>query len=439
MRWKGICAGLAAGVVAGLALGGVRVQGADGRTEVLVRQFFRPLAWLVRQIEQNYVEEVDRSTLLEGTYQGMIGKADPGGDYIPAEMTERYGPGADGTIPELGLTARFLPLKKAVVLDGTVPGRPAFQAGLLAGDYILKIGEATADEAVDTEGFRTSYDAVRALHGEVGTAVALTVLRVEDGAERQVELTRSLGPTPTVRAVDIVDAQAGIGYLALTQFNERTVGQLFAALTELEDRGARGALLDLRFNPGGPLDSAVMCADLLLSRGVILGARGRAGKEATQEAEEGSVVPEMKLALLVNGYTAGAAEVMAAALADNGRATLVGQQTPGRGSVRTALDCPYDGSTIRLAVARCLRPNREEIEGKGLQPDVEASIPPEDVAKLAAHLAGRLEPGPGTPQPDAEAEEPFADVQLEQAIEHMRDVLAGRPEAVGAAGAVEQG
>ena len=199
MRWKGICAGLAVGIAAGLALGAVRVRGDEGESRLMVKEFFEPLLWIVRQIDRYYVEDVDHDTLLMGAYQGMIARADPGGIYLPAEMTAQYGPGADGTIPELGLKARFLPLQKAVVIDGTIPGRPAFQAGLLTGDYVLKVGEAGGGEAVDTQEFRTIFDAARALHGDAGTTVVLTVVRPNAGLARDVEVTRRADSSPRAR------------------------------------------------------------------------------------------------------------------------------------------------------------------------------------------------------------------------------------------------
>ena len=375
MRLKGICAGLAVGIAAGLALSAVRVQGAEEYSELLAREFLRPLIWLVQQIEDYYVEDVRRETLLEGAYQGMVQQADPGGVYLPAAMTDRYGPRADETIPELGLNTHFLPLQKAVAIDGTIPGGPAFGAGLLTGDFILDIRQYTDEEAAETEDFDSCLDVVSALHGEPGTRVVLTVVRPGAGLEREVELTRASDQGASVQATEMLDEEAGIGYLALTHFDERTVGQLFTALSRLERRGARGAILDMRFNPGGALDSALMCADLLLDEGVLMGARSRDGKEITQEAERGDAFPDMRIVLLVNNRTADAAEVMVAALADNGRAGLAGQRTLGRGSLRTTFDCPHDGSTIRLAVARYLRPNGKEIENdeleeSGLAPDV---------------------------------------------------------------------
>ncbi|NLW50605.1 MAG: hypothetical protein GXY85_07135 [Candidatus Brocadiaceae bacterium] len=434
MRWKGICAGLVLGLAASLAVHAVYVRADESESELLVRQFFRPLTWLLDQIESYYVEDVDRSLLLEGAYQGMIEQVDPGGLYLPAEMTERYGRSAGGSVPELGLTARFLPLGKVVAIDGTIQGRPAFQEGLLTGDFIVKIRETPDGEELEAEDFRTTYDAVRALRGEPGTRVVLTVVR-PGRPEREVELTRALTPTPSVQAVQILDADPEIGYMALTHFDERTVGLISDGLAKLKDLGARSAVLDLRFNPGGPLDAALMCADLLLDEGVLLSARGRGDREVSQSAEPGDAFPDMKLALLVNVRTAEAAEMMAAALADNGRATLVGEPTLGRGSLRMDIRCPYDGSTIRLAVAHYVRPNGQEIErdredprSGGLTPDVAVELPPDDVRRLAAHLAGRAGPSrPPAPETAAEPQEPFVDVQLQRAVEHLRGALEPVP------------
>lgn len=445
MRWRGICLGLAVGMASGLALGAARVHGGeDDEADVLIREFFRPLAWFVTQVETNYVDEVDRRSLLQGAYQGMLSKADPASAYVPAAMTAQYGPDADGTVAELGMTVRLLPLRKTLVVDRAPPGGPAFQAGVRAGDYIIEIKEEGAEEATATEKLRTDYDALKALHGEPGSRVLLTIARVDEerrsGERKDVSLVRSSAGPRSVRGIELIEPESGIGYLALTDFSERTPSQLIAALRELQDFGARGVVVDLRFNAGGQLHGAVVCADELLDKGIILTARGRDGRTADQASEEADAFPGLKLVLLVNGYTAGAAEVLAGALADNNRAVLVGQKTRGLGSMQASLDCPYDGSTLKLAVARYVRPNGEAIEPDGIKPQVEVDVPPEDVQALTEQMAARLA-GPDEPfaapakAPSKEGEEPqeFRDVQLERAVEELRGRLTGTGAAVAAA------
>jgi len=252
-----------------------------------------------------------------------------------------------------------------LVIAAPFSGLPADQAGLKAGDVILEA------DGVSLQGLSLD-DAVARLRGEIGTTVRLTVYRPADDAQFQVEITRAKVEMPTVQSARYGD----VGYVRLFIFNDRATSSLEREIVSLEDQGAKALILDLRGNPGGLLDQAVSVSDLFLGDGVVVTQRSRDGQETVYRSTNGGPAEQIPLVVLIDGGSASASEVVAGALKDRGRATLIGQTSFGKGSVQHVHDLA-DGSQLHVTAALWFTPDGAAIQGKGLTPDV-AVVEPDD-------------------------------------------------------------
>lgn len=254
--------------------------------------------------------------------------------------------------------------------DGTIRLQPmadlaAERAGVRDGD-ILRAVDGTP---ITTE--MTPDDAVSLIRGPIGEAVRLTILREDSGETLDIEIIRERIETPTVEW-RILEEAPETGYITIHLFGERTPKELDRALEDLRGQGARQLVLDLRHNPGGLLDGAVAVASRFLSDGVVLFERKSDGSEETYRVGNAKRVLDWPVAVLVDGATASAAEIVAGALQDRSRASLVGEKTFGKGSVQLVHDLS-DGSSIHVTIAHWLTPNGHEINGVGLTPDLEVA------------------------------------------------------------------
>lgn len=244
------------------------------------------------------------------------------------------------------------------------PDSPAEQAGVREGDVLLAVdGERVTDEM--------TLDDMRAwLHGEVDTPVTLTLSRPPT-PPFELTITRAMIQVPSV-TWRVLDQATEIGYIHVTSFTERTEDEVGIALQELHRAGTAGAILDLRDNYGGLLDPAVGTASQFLSDGIVLYELSRDGQERSFPVRSGGVATDVPLVVLVNGGTASAAEVVAAALQDRGRAPLIGEPTFGKGSVQLIYEFS-DGSSLHVTTAIWLTPSQHQIQREGLTPDVYVS------------------------------------------------------------------
>jgi carboxyl-terminal processing protease len=264
------------------------------------------------------------------------------------------------------------------------PDFPAERAGVREGDVLLAVdGDPVTP--------RTSADDVSAwLHGEVGTAVTLTLSRPPT-PPFDLAITREEIQVPSV-AWRVLDEAPGTGYVHVEGFTERTGEEMKTALQELREAGVSSLVLDLRGNSGGLIDPAVATASQFLEDGVVLVELGRDGQERTFRVQRGGIATDVPLAVLVDGGTASAAEIVAGALQDYRRAPLVGERTFGKGAVQQIYDLS-DGSSLHVTSAIWLTPDRHRIEGEGLMPDV--TVPrgdgPHDgqLDRAVAHLQAR--------------------------------------------------
>lgn len=274
-----------------------------------------------------------------------------------------------------------------------VPGLPADKAGVEDGDLLLLVDDQEITNAMTLDEIATL------VRGPVGSVVTLVVRRtgVESGSAQELTLTieRAEMQTPSVQWRLLDDTASGtVGYIIHTLFTERSAEEMQQALTELQEQGATRYILDLRGNRGGLVSTAVSIADMWLDEGAIFIEKKADGTESVQSATEGMLV-DAPLVVIVDAGSASAAEIVAGALQDHGRATLVGEKTYGKGSVQLIHELP-DNSSLHVTNAQWLTPNRRPITGNGLEPDVvivEGSDPlPQAIAVVEAETIAAAEP-----------------------------------------------
>ena len=318
------------------------------------------LAEVIERVRREYVDVVDDSQLIESAVRGVIRGLDSHSRYLAAEEYEDIRISTSGHYTGVGLDVSFEGGKVIVVtpLDGT----PAQRAGILPGDMLVSVDDILVD--VDHV-----EDMIGRMRGKPGTEVTIDVVRDGENEPLQFALIRSEIQVKTVRSEYL---GGGFGYIRLTGFSDSTARDLIDAASDLQDQAENqlsGVVLDLRNNPGGVLDAAVDVADALLERGLIVRGTGRIRESRFEHyANPGEVLSGVELAVLVNGGSASAAEIVAGALKENDRALLVGETTYGKGSVQTVMPLT-GGRAIKLTTARYLTPSGRSISGVGIEPD----------------------------------------------------------------------
>ena len=311
-------------------------------------------------IERNYVDKVDSEELTNNAIEGMLKTLDPYSAYL---SPERYKELEIGTSGEFGGVGMEVAVENGVLkVISPIEGSPADIAGVKPGDLITEIdGKSTRGMVV--------YDAVKLLRGPKGSNVTITLTREGEGS-RDITLTRDVIPIKSVRYKLLDD---GIGYIKVSQFQENVSDELTDALSKLElDNGGslRGLVLDLRNNPGGLLDEAIKITDEFIDKGLIVSVRGRTSDQSKEYyATKGESKRDLSLVVLVNKGSASASEVVAEALQDSNRATIVGSKTFGKGSVQTIIQLD-DGSGLKLTTAKFYAPSGRSISDVGVTPDI---------------------------------------------------------------------
>jgi carboxyl-terminal processing protease len=280
-----------------------------------------------------------------------------------------------------------------LLVSQVLPGSPAALAGIKAGDRLLRLGNKSAAGL-------TAEAAAELLRGEAGTALEVQVLPAGESTSRTLKLVRDRVAIPSVSEPQFLgDRTAGIGYLQLVSFQESTVRELDDALAKLQMAGMRALLLDLRGNPGGLVDAAVGVVERFISAGVIAYTRGQLREyNRTHEANHG-VAMQVPLVVLIDGETSSAAEMVAGALKDHGRATLVGQMTFGKGTIQRYWRLTAAPAGLRLTVAKFFSPRGHAYNGIGVTPHVEVErsaldwsmdLEQDPQVRAALEAAGRL-------------------------------------------------
>ena len=333
------------------------------------------------RVRTDYVESPDDSALVESAIDGMLSSLDPHSSYLSAKDFKDMQVQTSGKFGGLGIevTMEEGVIKVVSPIDDT----PAARAGVLAGDLIIALDGETV------QGLNLN-EAVDRMRGAVNTPISLSIKR--EGVEKpfDIKLIRDVITIHSVRSRE----EGDIGYVRITTFNEQTYDGLEEAITDMVEHlgqeNIKGYVVDLRNNPGGLLDQAIAVSDAFLDRGEIVSTRGRHAEETRRHnARAGDLADGKPVVVLVNGGSASASEIVAGALQDHGRATIVGTRSFGKGSVQTIIPLGSNGA-LRLTTARYYTPSGRSIQAKGIDPDIQViqELPPELAAQQTVEPRG---------------------------------------------------
>lgn len=340
---------------------------------------FEEFIKVVKEVQDKYVDEIKLGTILTNAYRGMLAGLDPYSQYFSPEEFEDLRIETEGEFEGLGI--------EVVIKDGLLTvitpllDSPAFKAGILVGDRIIKIdGDSTENMSIK--------DVVKRLRGKLGTKIALTVIHEGDINPADITLERAKIHIKSIRGSRMVDTDYKIGYLAVTNFQENTIKDMDDAIQDLLKKGMKSLILDLRFNPGGLLNVAVDMCDKFLEKGKIVSTRGR---DKTQnyvyQARKKGTYPNLPLVILINNGSASASEIVAGAIKDHKRGVLLGIKTFGKGSVQSLIPVGDGKAALKLTTARYYTPSGICIHEKGIEPDIKVPLNFAQMKALHEHLS----------------------------------------------------
>ncbi|WP_332713773.1 S41 family peptidase [Pelagibacterium mangrovi] len=370
----------------------------NGMTQQEQDEFYRQLelfGLVLDRIRDEYIEAPDETELIRAAIQGMLSSLDPHSAYLSPESFADVREDTSGTFGGLGIEVTME--EGLVKVITPYDESPASRAGVLANDFVIEIdGQQVMGMTLD--------EAVELMRGEIGTDVEIVVAR--DGVDQPIEMTLTRD-TITMSAVRW-SFEREVPIIRLSRFSGQAFSGLDEAIREIfEENGGEapsGIILDLRNNPGGLVDQAQFVADAFLSQGSVVLTRGRIDSQNSRydarPDELDAMLADVPMVVLINGGSASAAEIVAGALQDQGRATLVGTRSFGKGSVQSIIPLGFDGA-MRLTTARYYTPNNRSIQALGITPDIEVlqDVPEEfqgfdtiiGEAGLAGHIAGEEE------------------------------------------------
>jgi len=363
---------------------------ADSAGQQPVRwQDTRLLAEVLEHVRQDYVENISDEELISAAIRGLMADLDPHSAFLDADQFSDIRASTTGQYSGVGIEVATDTGVVRVV--SPMEGGPAERAGVRAGDRIIAVDGVN----VNPEKLEDTIDRMR---GKVGSVVKLTLARPPETAPMEFSLVRASVRVNSVKARLV---EPDVGYVRISHFSETTRTDLERAIARLKKENGhklQGLVLDLRNNPGGLLEAGVGVADAFLDSGVIVTADGRArDARFTMSAEAGDLLDGAPLTIIVNGNSASASEIVAGALHDHKRATLLGSQTYGKGSVQTVVPLS-DGHAIKLTTSRYYTPSGESIHQKGITPDI--VVDPKDAGATGDSEAA--EAAIGDPQRDYE-------------------------------------
>jgi carboxyl-terminal processing protease len=433
----------------------------------LVRQVVEVLA----EVDANYVKELtddERQKLVENMINGGLSQLDKHSQYFNEQELHNFVRENEGSFGGVGIVFHIDQQTKFPKVGSLMPGTPAYDAGVIAGDLIVKVNDTNTDNLA-------SDDLRNLITGESGSSVTLTLRRAgHNPPDFPVALTRAkIAMHPIIgasRRTDdpnrwnwFIDHQNKIGLIRIAAFNELTAKEVKAAVEEIEREGGRGLIIDLRDNPGGLLSQAIEVSDLFLKDGKIVTTKDRHGGTTTYTAKESGTLflpaDRKPIAVLVNDHSASASEIVAAALQDNKRAVIVGERTYGKGSVQTLFRlAPEQRTAVKLTTQTWWRPNGKNMDKLGapsqntdewgVSPDEGLSVPTTPNEKLryevdemqkVKYVAGKPDavgpnPPPPTPvkppkgqdgKPLWDDSKPFEDQPMNRALDYLRKKLSG--------------
>lgn len=314
----------------------------------------RKINAVLNLIQSEYVDSIDVKDLVEQAIPAIIGNLDPHSYYIPASDIRAENEKLDGSLSGIGVS--FFMMNDTANVDQVIPNGPAEKVGMLAGDRIISVnGESIVGGTLTAEGIRSK------IRGEKGTKVRIGVKRNTSKKTLTFTITRDDIPMNTIDVSYMLDDKTG--YIKIAQFGKNTYDEFFAALSKLKKDGASRYIVDLRGNPGGYMEMAILMVNEFLEQGeLIVYTKGRKEREDIQvwSDDQGSF-HDVQVAVLIDEYSASASEIMAGALQDNDRGLVVGRRSFGKGLVQKQIYLP-DSSAIRLTIARYYTPSHRCIQ-----------------------------------------------------------------------------
>ena len=370
----------------------------------------RILAEVLERVKHDYVNYVDDHQLLQAAIRGMVSSLDPYSAYLDADEYDEVKISSSGQYSGVGIEVSMD--DEEVVVVSPLEGSPAAEAGIRSGDIIATIDGIAVNTAA-------LADTIGRMRGQEGTSVRIGILRAGSAEPLQFTLNRS---RVELRSVKSELLEPGVGYVRISQFRETTADDLAAALKDIRSHNAaplKGLVLDLRNNPGGVLEAAVSVSDAFLDSGIIVSAKGRTVESRFEmNATPGDALSGAPIVVLINGGSASAAEIVAGALKDNHRATLMGRTTFGKGSVQTVIPLPADRA-IKLTTSLYYTPAGISINHRGIAPDIELERDPKP---------------PDTPLPES-APLLQRDAEVRRAVQELKvPTVGGRGSVSAAAG-----
>jgi len=399
--------------------------------KIQTNQYGQVLSNSLELINRLSLEKVDPEELFEGAMDGMVGRLDEYSTYIPPKALAEFQEVLDQQFGGVGIELSIDPKTRQMTVVSPLVGTPAYEAGVRAGDKILRIGEHS------TQGMSIK-DAVSLMRGKPGDPVTITVLHQGEEKPAEIKLVRAVIQVDTVlgdtRNADgswnyFLPGANRIGYLRITSFADKTGGDLKRAVQWLTDHDMRGLILDLRDDPGGLLPAAKDVCDMFISAGTIVTIRGRdGGVLETRQATGKGPFTDFPMVVLVNQYSASASEIVAACLQDHHRATIVGQRTWGKGTVQQVIELEDRRGALKLTMASYWRPSNKNIQRRrdagenedwGVRPDsgCEVVLEGDELTRLRLWRMHRdLSKAPGG-MAEAKGDGHFDDRQLAKAVE----------------------
>lgn len=342
----------------------VAAQAAEESSDVESLDALRAFIEVYEHIKSEYVEEIDDQTLLNDAINGMLTKLDPHSGYLKPRDVSSLRDSTSGSFGGIGIEMDVI--DGLIEVIAPIDDSPASRAGILAKDIITHVDEEPVRDI-------SLQEAIEILRGPLGSAVTLGILREVEGQPQEVTISLERA---VIRVTSVKHEMLphGIGYLRISQFQNRTGPDLIKAISNFQSQGEfNGLILDLRNNPGGVLSAAIEVTDAFINEGLIVSTKGRDEfLDSKYEATNATVLADQPVVILINGGSASAAEIVAGALQDHERAVLIGTPSFGKGSVQTilALENKY---ALKLTTALYYTPNGRSIQATGIQPTIQVS------------------------------------------------------------------
>jgi carboxyl-terminal processing protease len=380
---------------------------------------------ILRLVQKQYVRDVDTKKMFQDAIEGMLAGLDPFSNYIPEDEMDEFNKATRGRFGGIGIQIGMRHGLLTVI--SPLEGTPAYKAGVMAGDMIIEI------DGKSTDGIRLD-EAVKKLTGDPGSKVTIKV-RHMTGDMAEITITRELIEVHTVkgfrRADDqkwdwMVDKEKKIGYIRVASFVENTVPDMQEALKQLQADGMKALIIDLRFDPGGILKTAIEMCDLFVADGIIVQTKGRTTPYWEATARKEGTLPFFPMVVLVNQFSASASEIVSGCLQDHHRAIIVGERTFGKGSVQNVIPLDGESAALKLTTSKYYLPSGRNIHREedmtdkdewGVVPDILIPMTPEEYvniirlrqeADVLQNGNGKKEGEPGAAKPEGEKEKPPA-------------------------------